>query len=101
MTANFRSIISIIIIVAVIVGLAAIWYRFFSPKSIEPVSSVSSGMNNIKVGSQGLLALLESLEGLSFDLSVLDNQLYKVLEDFTPAISIPSVIGRPNPFAPF
>ncbi len=101
MSANFRSILSTIIIIAVIAAAAIIWYRFSASKPVEPVSSASALANNVKVGSQGLLPLLESLEGLSFNLSVLDNRLYKSLEDFTPDISAPEIIGRPNPFAPF
>ncbi|QQG46139.1 MAG: hypothetical protein HYY55_04240 [Candidatus Niyogibacteria bacterium] len=98
MSGNLRSTILIILIVAAILGSAVIWYRFFTSRPVEPVTGVS--FNNMAVGSQSLLTLLESLEGLKFDLGILDNPLYKSLQDFTPNIQAPELRGRANPFAP-
>ena len=98
MPQDLRSTISIILIVAAILGSAFIWYRFFTSAPVAPVASVSA--SGIDIGSKSLLKLLESLEGLKFDLSILDDPLYKSLQDFTPNIILPESRGRANPFAP-
>ena len=97
---NLRNTISIILIVAALIGSAVIWYRFFASKPAIPISSLASERAGVNIGSQSLLTLLESLEGLNFDLGLLDNPFYKSLEDFTPNILEPEIRGRPNPFAP-
>ena len=95
---NFRSVISLVLIVAAVLGTAFMWYRFFTSAPSPAVSLASS--SGLAVGSQSLLKLLESLEQLKFDLAVLDDPAYKSLQDFTPNISLPESKGRPNPFAP-
>ena len=101
MSSNLRSTIYIILIVAAIIGSAFVWYGFFTSRPVEPVTAVSTIKNGVSAVSPSLLVLLESVQGLSFDLSIIDNPLYKSLEDFTPRITAPEIIGRPNPFAPF
>lgn len=99
MSGNLRSTISILLIIAALFGSAFLWYRFFTATPPAPVIGASS-VNGAAVGSQSLLVILESLEGLKLDLGVLDNNLYKGLRDFTPNISLPETKGRVNPFAP-
>ncbi len=96
---NLRSTILLILIVVAILGSAFIWYRFFTSSPPAVVSRASSA--GPAVGSESLLKLLESLEKLKFDLSVLDNPAYKSLQDFTPNILLPESKGRANPFLPF
>ncbi|MEK7566816.1 MAG: hypothetical protein AAB527_01630 [Patescibacteria group bacterium] len=95
-----RSIISIVLIAAALFGSAFIWYRFFTSAPPVPVVGSVSANNNMEVGSKSLLLFLESLEGLKFDLGVIDSPLYKSLQDFTPNILLPTTKGRANPFAP-
>jgi len=99
MSGNLRSTISIVLILAAIVGSAVIWYKFFTTQPVSPVSRVSAGA--VDVGPRALLTLLESLEGLKLDLGILEDPVYKSLQDFTPEILAPETKGRQNPFAPF
>ena len=89
-----------VLIAAALLGSAFIWYRFFTSAPVAPVVSIS-GPAGIDVGSKSLLKLLESLGGLKFDLQILDDPLYKGLQDFTPSVVLPESKGRANPFAPF
>ena len=100
MSGNLRATISIVLIAAALFGSAFLWYRFFTATPPAPAVGTASA-NNIGVGSQGLLLLLESLGSLKLDLGVLDNNIYKSLQDFTPNILLPETKGRANPFAPF
>lgn len=84
-----------LIIVIVLVGVGIFAYQNLNIPSAILVSKVSG-----KQPGESLLSLLGSLEGLRFDISFFEKQLYKSLQDFTIDISLPSVKGRLNPFAP-
>ena len=99
MSGNLRSTISILLIVAALAGSAFIWYKFFTSKPVSPVTKVGAGA--IEVGPKALLTLLESLEGLKLDLGILEDPVYKSLQDYTPEISAPETKGRQNSLAPF
>ncbi|MBI2038924.1 MAG: hypothetical protein HYT22_01410 [Candidatus Niyogibacteria bacterium] len=82
-------------IIIIGVGAAALfWQRFLRSRSVEPVVRT----NGQAAGSQELLTLLGSLEGLTFDTSFFDDRLYKSLQDFSPEIQVPQTRGSQNPF---
>ena len=79
-----------------IIGVAAValfLQRFLGSRREELVTRT-----NWQAGSQELLRLLGSLEGLTFDTSFFEDRLYKSLQDFSPEIPAPQTRGSGNPF---
>ena len=92
-----KTVITIIIIVAI--SLIAYFYY----QGMTPVSSVSlettQATTDAQVAGSRVLGLLNQIRSLKIDTSVLQDQVYMSLKDYSVPIPQENV-GRQNPFAP-
>jgi len=90
-----------IIIFGVVVVLAIFVYFYFYGGSSSSSGSLLQGQpaSAGEVGSSEL-TLLNQVESLSIDASILNDPVYKSLQDYSVAIPSQNV-GRANPFSPF
>ena len=88
----------------VLIGMATllllfIVYSFFfaggGPPTTSPLSTVEQGATP----GEDLVPLLQRLQSIKLDASVLASPVFLSLKDFGQTIP-PQPVGRPNPFAP-
>lgn len=86
---------SLIITLAVIILIAAVYLTFFSGGSVADVSTSSASSP-----SELFFANLEGeLNPIAFDTTILSDPRFAALIDIRTAI-LPETSGRPDPFAP-
>ncbi|MHB1769853.1 MAG: hypothetical protein ACYCPH_02100 [Minisyncoccota bacterium] len=85
----------LIIVVALIAAAGAYWY-FFTGTGNQPPVSVSVSKSQAQTRFQ---VLVNELQTISFNTSILSDPRFNALVDLTTPIS-PEPIGRPDPFAP-
>ena len=101
----------IFIIIAALVGSVA-YFVFFKDKTnttssgLQTTSVVNTNTGTVdttKALSQQFLASLSKIKNITLATTFFDTSAYKSLQDYTQLIILqdPSLIGRPNPFAPF
>ncbi|MFA6269796.1 MAG: hypothetical protein WC657_01135 [Candidatus Paceibacterota bacterium] len=83
-----------IVLAVILLGLLVVAYK----------TMFVSSNNDLLVSDENVLAgervetILKEIEGINFDLSVMENESFKSLKSIeTPLVSLP--VGRPNPFS--
>lgn len=71
---------------------------YLASANTPPVAGDGDGLGG---GTQEILAMLTKLKSIKIDSDFFNNNIFKSLSDFTPALEAPKEYGRVNPFAPF
>lgn len=88
-----------LLIAAGVIIVLALGYSFFAGEDIpDGLTSQSAGGIAPEEGGD-LIALLAELKSIDLDTSILQNQTFLTLQDFSVSLS-PEPVGRANPFAP-
>ena|SRR3989344_4232635 len=92
---------NILIGVVIIGGFFAGYTLFFKNDSVsEPLLLVEEGVSSTAPESAvELLRILGDLRKINLDVSLLGEETYRALRDFS-VLLVPEPKGRPNPFAP-
>ena len=90
-----------VIILGIVIVAVVMLYFYFEPGSSSATGSLLQGQpgNGGAVGSAEL-TLLNQVDSLKIDATVLNSPVYKSLQDYSVAIPTENV-GRANPFSPF
>lgn len=101
----------IFIVIAVLVGSVAYFVLFKNKtnnavtglQTTSVVNTPAGTVDTTKALSQQFLASLSKIKNITLATAFFDTNAYKSLQDYTQVIILqdPSLIGRPNPFAPF
>jgi len=88
-----------IIVILIVIVLAFVVYSFFFAGEEEELLDVTTAENAVSAADQGLIVLLQQLQGLKLEESLFSSDIFMSLTDFGQDIA-PQPVGRDNPFAP-
>lgn len=93
---------NILISILVVGALAAVGFWYFNFSSSGQIEVVKKDLSANEASSEPkeLLNALAKMQKIKIDTAFFENSLYKGLLDLSPAIEIPDVKGRKNPFLP-
>ena len=98
---SFRDNILTIILILALLGIGYVWYSYLGSRPTGDGLVGSSIPPTQSEETTQFLALLSILEKTNIDTAFFSDPLFKSLGEKVELPPIPSVMGRPNPFAPF